>query len=452
MQNGNLGKQKERAQDRSPARQQGPPPQGPAREDPLWVPYSPPPQDGRERMAAAAQNYGFTAAIVVALAGLLGALLWFSPEMGETGGQEAAAQNTMRTAPPAAPAGANPYTGEATLSVTSSPAGATVFLGGDTLGVTPLTNRPVPAGVHLVTVAGGHDGGTVDSVLVVRSDRPNVLRVTLASALPGTAGPDAAAGEAPAEATAEAAPPAAPAREEPDPAAEAEREAEREAAAAEARRTANARSYARAMQEGNDRLIEGDYTEARHAYEAALAIRPGDEKAADRLRRTDSLLAERAEAQAQYQYYRARGDVLFEQERFQEATAAYRQALDYRPGDAYAQGRITRSKAEARAALDEAAKSVDVAGPDERRPQREEPPAARDLPAREAAPARLNLNTATAAQLERLPGIGPKLSQRIVEEREARGSFRSARDVTRVYGIGPKTFEAIQNLVFVEDE
>ncbi|HXG10478.1 MAG TPA: helix-hairpin-helix domain-containing protein [Gemmataceae bacterium] len=55
----------------------------------------------------------------------------------------------------------------------------------------------------------------------------------------------------------------------------------------------------------------------------------------------------------------------------------------------------------------------------------------------------ININQATAEQLQRLPGIGPKLSQRIVEERQ-RGPFRSADDLRRVPGIGPKTIERLR--------
>lgn len=62
---------------------------------------------------------------------------------------------------------------------------------------------------------------------------------------------------------------------------------------------------------------------------------------------------------------------------------------------------------------------------------------------------RVNLNTATAAELETLPGIGPSLAQRIIAHREQRGPFRDVRDLLKVSGIGPKKFEAIEGLVTV---
>jgi competence protein ComEA len=60
----------------------------------------------------------------------------------------------------------------------------------------------------------------------------------------------------------------------------------------------------------------------------------------------------------------------------------------------------------------------------------------------------LNLNTATAAELDRLPGIGPVLAQRIVTEREKK-PFTRIEDLRRVSGIGPKKLEAIRPLVTV---
>jgi competence protein ComEA len=60
-------------------------------------------------------------------------------------------------------------------------------------------------------------------------------------------------------------------------------------------------------------------------------------------------------------------------------------------------------------------------------------------PEAEPAPSddRLDLNTASAAELQRLPGIGPVGARRIVAERERGGPFRSPGDLTRVAGFGP---------------
>lgn len=64
-----------------------------------------------------------------------------------------------------------------------------------------------------------------------------------------------------------------------------------------------------------------------------------------------------------------------------------------------------------------------------------------------AAPAKLDLNTATAAQLELLPGIGPAIAQRIVEYREAHGKFSTLESLDAVKGVGPKTIARLRPLV-----
>ena len=61
----------------------------------------------------------------------------------------------------------------------------------------------------------------------------------------------------------------------------------------------------------------------------------------------------------------------------------------------------------------------------------------------------LNLNTATQAQLEQLPGIGPALAQAIVAERTRKGGFRSLNELREVRGIGERRFADLKNLVTV---
>jgi len=62
---------------------------------------------------------------------------------------------------------------------------------------------------------------------------------------------------------------------------------------------------------------------------------------------------------------------------------------------------------------------------------------------------KININTATAEELEALAGIGPVLSQRIVDCREANGPFATIEDIQNVQGIGEVTFEGIKELIFV---
>jgi competence protein ComEA len=58
----------------------------------------------------------------------------------------------------------------------------------------------------------------------------------------------------------------------------------------------------------------------------------------------------------------------------------------------------------------------------------------------------IDVNTASASELQKLPGIGPKLSQRIVDTRE-KSLFKSVDELRRVPGIGPKTLAKIRSYV-----
>ncbi|MDY6877954.1 MAG: helix-hairpin-helix domain-containing protein [Chloroflexota bacterium] len=61
----------------------------------------------------------------------------------------------------------------------------------------------------------------------------------------------------------------------------------------------------------------------------------------------------------------------------------------------------------------------------------------------------VNINTATTAELETLPRIGPVTAQHIVDYREANGSFQSIEEIQDVPGIGPATFEGLEDLITV---
>ncbi|WP_433080122.1 helix-hairpin-helix domain-containing protein [Dactylosporangium sp. CA-052675] len=61
----------------------------------------------------------------------------------------------------------------------------------------------------------------------------------------------------------------------------------------------------------------------------------------------------------------------------------------------------------------------------------------------------VDLNTASAAELQKLPGIGEVLAQRIVEYREAHGGFRAVTDLRHVEGIGDAKFAQLKDKVTV---
>ncbi len=62
---------------------------------------------------------------------------------------------------------------------------------------------------------------------------------------------------------------------------------------------------------------------------------------------------------------------------------------------------------------------------------------------------KVNINTATAEELETLPGIGPAYAERIVRYREEFGPFKTIEDIKEVRGIGDATFEEIKDLITV---
>jgi competence protein ComEA len=69
--------------------------------------------------------------------------------------------------------------------------------------------------------------------------------------------------------------------------------------------------------------------------------------------------------------------------------------------------------------------------------------------ARAVKPALVNLNTATAVELEVLPGVGPKVAARIVEYRKTKGPFKKIEELMNVQGIGEKAFLKIRAQITV---
>jgi competence ComEA-like helix-hairpin-helix protein len=61
----------------------------------------------------------------------------------------------------------------------------------------------------------------------------------------------------------------------------------------------------------------------------------------------------------------------------------------------------------------------------------------------------VNLNTATAAQLQEVPGIGPATADKILKMRKSYGPFKSVDDLRAIKGIGPKRMEKMRKYVTV---
>ena len=79
----------------------------------------------------------------------------------------------------------------------------------------------------------------------------------------------------------------------------------------------------------------------------------------------------------------------------------------------------------------------------------EKPASAKAAP---TAGAPINLNTATAAQIASLPGIGPKAAQRIVEYRQKNNGFKKIEELMNVKGIGEKSFLKLKPLITVGEK
>jgi len=64
--------------------------------------------------------------------------------------------------------------------------------------------------------------------------------------------------------------------------------------------------------------------------------------------------------------------------------------------------------------------------------------------------AKVNINVATAKELQGLPGIGEVTAERIVAFRTEKGKFRSPDDLLKVKGVGKKSLEKIRGLISIE--
>ena len=61
---------------------------------------------------------------------------------------------------------------------------------------------------------------------------------------------------------------------------------------------------------------------------------------------------------------------------------------------------------------------------------------------------KININTASSEELQKVPGIGPVTAEKIIKYREENGLFTSVEDIKKVSGIGDKTFKNIEEYIF----
>jgi competence protein ComEA len=65
------------------------------------------------------------------------------------------------------------------------------------------------------------------------------------------------------------------------------------------------------------------------------------------------------------------------------------------------------------------------------------------------AAAPVNLNTATAEQLATIPGVGPRMAERIIDYRQKNGGFKKVEDLMNVSGVGEKSFLKMKPLITI---
>lgn len=62
---------------------------------------------------------------------------------------------------------------------------------------------------------------------------------------------------------------------------------------------------------------------------------------------------------------------------------------------------------------------------------------------------KININTASLGELQKLPRIGPQIAQRILDYRKENGNFKRVEDILKVRGVGEKMFEQLKDLITV---
>lgn len=141
------------------------------RSSPRWVPYTPPPLEGWERVGEILRWLAFPVLVALFAVGV-GALFlfWQSQHTARPGGAVGSQPLPVETAP-------NKPERPALLSVRTNPDGARIQLNGDSIGMAPLTERSVSPGVYMLTVrADGYH--RADTVLVLsEGSAPNVRMV-----------------------------------------------------------------------------------------------------------------------------------------------------------------------------------------------------------------------------------------------------------------------------------
>jgi hypothetical protein len=144
---------------------------------PRWVPYTPPPPDGWDRLRFWLRRLSFPFVIVLLVAGVVGVFYW-----SEQAEAEKDASATVDVLPSTIGLGegaeASGPAGPAPLRVRTIPSGATVRVNGDSVGVTPFTDSTRRAGVYMLS-AQRQGFFRADTVLVLEEGPLTTVRLSL---------------------------------------------------------------------------------------------------------------------------------------------------------------------------------------------------------------------------------------------------------------------------------
>jgi competence protein ComEA len=119
-----------------------------------------------------------------------------------------------------------------------------------------------------------------------------------------------------------------------------------------------------------------------------------------------------------------------------------------RPVAAMPSENATEAQRDPPAVQDEAVKVPPAPGPV---PPKPSPKRAADKAGELPADRSVDINTASASQLQLLPGIGPVMANRIVSYRNQHGRFSSVDGLDEVKGIGPKTLDKLRKYIYVSE-
>lgn len=187
---------------------------------PRWVPYTPPPPDGWDRVRDWGRRLSFPLVVLLLLGGSAAAIVYWNTQL--TPAREADSSVNVMPSEIGIGEGAerSEVRGIARLAVRSSPPGATVRVNGDSVGVTPFVDSTRRAGVYMLSLQErGHF--RADTVVVLEENRADTVRLALRPR-PDYTGPETAASDPPDRAE-EREQPSTPASSEPSPSEESPR-------------------------------------------------------------------------------------------------------------------------------------------------------------------------------------------------------------------------------------